>query len=136
MAISEENQDILSSQIQKAFDLVNLTYIETNTNQLLLKSLQNNIPQINNTVHSLSKQLKALFYNRNFFIIMFQLRSHLAALCSGIKLVRIDILSILNQVLVIISQKLKPAFLNWPDLQLLLPKLENQLVSHPMLPLP
>ena len=38
--------------------------------------------------------------------------------------------------LVISSQKLKPALLNPSDLSLLLTKLENQLVSHPRLPLP
>ena len=31
MAILEENQDVLSSQIQKLFNFVNLTYAETNT---------------------------------------------------------------------------------------------------------
>ena len=31
MAILEENQDILSSQIQKTFNFVNLTYAETDT---------------------------------------------------------------------------------------------------------
>ena len=32
MAILEENQDNLSSQMQKTFNFVNLTYVETNTN--------------------------------------------------------------------------------------------------------
>ena len=73
----------------------------TDSNQLLLKSLQKDILQMNNTVHYLSKELKALFHNRNFFVIIFQLRSHLAALHNGINSVQIDILSILNQVLVI-----------------------------------
>ena len=39
MAILEENQDILSDQIQKMFNFVNLTYTETYTNILLLRSL-------------------------------------------------------------------------------------------------
>ena len=56
---------------------------------------------------------------------MLQLRSHLATHCNGINSVRIDILLILNQVLVISSQKLKPALLNPLDLKLLLTKLEN-----------
>ena len=67
---------------------------------------------------------------------MFQLRRHLATLRSGINSVRIDILSILNQVLVISSQKLKPTRLNQSDLKLLLTQLKNQLVSHPQLALP
>ena len=66
---------------------------------------------------------------------MFQLRSHLATLQSKINSVRIDILSILNHVSVISSQKLKPALLNPSDLKLLVTKLENQLVSHPRLAL-
>ena len=32
MAIFEKNQDILSSQIRKILNFVNLTYVETNTN--------------------------------------------------------------------------------------------------------
>ena len=84
MAIPEENQDTLSSQTQKTFYFVNLTYMETDTNQLLLKSLKKDILQINSTAHHLSKELKAFFHNRNFFIIKFQLRSHLATLCNGI----------------------------------------------------
>ena len=61
MAILEENQDILSDQIQKTFNSVNLTYTETNTNRLLLRSLQKDILKVNNTVHCLSKELKELF---------------------------------------------------------------------------
>ena len=61
------------------------------------------------------------------------------SLCSsceaGIHSVKIDILSILNQVLVISSQKLIPALLNPLDLISLLIKLETQLVSHPRLAL-
>ena len=34
MAILKENQDILNSQIQKTFNFVNLTYVETDTNRL------------------------------------------------------------------------------------------------------
>ena len=75
MAILEENQDILSNQMQKTFNFVNLTYAETNTNRLLLRSLQKDILQVNNTVHHLSKEPKVLFHDRNFFIMMFQLRS-------------------------------------------------------------
>ena len=32
MTILEENQDVLSDQIQKTFNFINLTYAETNTN--------------------------------------------------------------------------------------------------------
>ena len=53
MAAIEENLDMLNSQIQKMFNFVNLTDAETDTNQLLLKSLQKDILQINNTVHHL-----------------------------------------------------------------------------------
>ena len=67
---------------------------------------------------------------------MFQLRSHLASLHNGINSVTIDILSIINQVSVISSQKLKPALLNPSDLKLLFTKLENQLVSYPRSALP
>ena len=66
MAILEENQDILSSQIQKTCSSVNLTCTETDSNWLLLKSLQKDILQINSTGHCLSKELKALFHDRNF----------------------------------------------------------------------
>ena len=135
MAILDKNQDILSSQIQKLnVNFVNFTYMETDTIPLLLKSWQKDILQINSTVHYLSKELKALFHDRNFFI-MFQLRSHLATLCNGINSVRIDTILILNQVSVISLQKLKPALLNPPDLMSLLTKLESQLVSHPRLAL-
>ena len=67
---------------------------------------------------------------------MFELTSHLATLCNGINSIRIEILSILNQISVISSQKLKPALLNPLDLKLLLTKPENQLISHPRLALP
>ena len=67
---------------------------------------------------------------------MFKLRSYLAMLCNGIHSVRIDILSILNQVLVISSQKHIPTLLNPLDLISLLIKLGTQLVSHPRLALP
>ena len=67
---------------------------------------------------------------------MFQLRSHLATCKSGINSVRIDILSILDQVSVICSQKHTPTLLNPLDHKLLLTKLEDQLVSHPHLTLP
>ena len=53
MAILEENQDILSSQIKKTFNLINLTYAKTDTNILLLWSLQKDILQIGSTVHHL-----------------------------------------------------------------------------------
>ena len=56
--------------------------------------------------------------------------SHLAVLKGGINTDRKDILSILDHILVIISQKLKPTLLNLSDLKLLLIKLESQLVSH------
>ena len=41
--------------MQKTFNFINLTYAETDTNRLLLKSLQKDILQINSTVHCLSK---------------------------------------------------------------------------------
>ena len=59
---------------------------------------------------------------------MFQLRSHLAILHNGTNSVIIDILSILYQVLVISSQKLKLALLNPLDLKSLLTKLKTHLV--------
>ena len=43
---------------------------------------------------------------------MVQLRSHLATLQNGINSVRIEVLSLLDQVLVISSQNLKPTLLN------------------------
>ena len=49
---------------------------------------------------------------------------------------KIDILSILNQISAISSQKLTPALLNPLDLTSLLIKLEIKLVSHPRLALP
>ena len=67
---------------------------------------------------------------------MFQLRSHLATLCNGINLVKIDILSIMDQVSIISSQKLKLELLNHLDLKSLLTKLETLLVSHSRLALP
>ena len=84
MAILEENQDVRSIQIQKTFYFVNLTYTETDTNWLLLKSLRKDIIQRNSTVHYLPQELKALFHDKNIFVIMFQLRSHLATLQNGI----------------------------------------------------
>ena len=71
MEILKGNQDILSSQIQKTFNFVNLTYTETDTNRLLLRLLQKDIFQINSTVHCLSKELKAFFHNRNFLSLCF-----------------------------------------------------------------
>ena len=65
---------------------------------------------------------------------MFQLRS--ITLHNGIHSVKIDILSILNQVSVMSFQKLTPALLNPLGLISLLLKLETQLVSHPRLALP
>ena len=73
---------------------------------------------------------------RNFFVTRFHLRSHLATLCNGMNSVKIDIISILDQVSIIISQKLKPVLLNLLDLISLLTKLEIQLVLHPRLALP
>ena len=90
--------------------------METDTNRLLLRSLQKDIIQINITVPCLSKELKALVHDRNFFIIMFQLRNHLATLFNEIHSIKIDILSITNQVMIISSQNLTPALLNPLDL--------------------
>ena len=67
---------------------------------------------------------------------MFQLRSHLATLSNGINSVRIDILSILDQVSIISLQEMKPTLLCPSGLKLLPTRLENQLVSHPRLALP
>ena len=86
----------LSSQIKQTFNFVNLTYAESNTNRLLLSSLQEDIVQINSTVYHLSKELKALILDRNFLVIMFQLRTHFMALCNGLNSLRINILSIVN----------------------------------------
>ena len=91
IAILKGNQDILSNQIKQTFNFVNLTYAQTNTNRLLLNSLQKDIMQVNTNVHHLSKELKALIFDRHFFIIMFQLRSCLVTLCNGINSLRIDI---------------------------------------------
>ena len=110
MEILKGKEDILSSQIQKTFNFVNITYEETDKNGPLLKSLQKDIFQINSTNHHLSKEHKALIHDRNFFIVMILLRNHLAMLCNGIHSVRIDILSILNQVSVITYQNLTPAY--------------------------
>ena len=135
MAILKETQDILSSQIQKTFNFINWTCAETDTNRLLLTSLQKDTLQINSHIHCLSKELTTLFHVRNFFVIIFQLRSCLATLCNGINSVKIDILSILDQVSVISSQKLKLVLLNPFDLKSLLTKLETQLVLYPWLAL-
>ena len=128
MEILKGNQDTLSNQIQKTVNFVNLTYLETDTSRLLLRLLQKDIVHINSTVHCVSKEIKALIHDRNFFTIMLQLRSSLATLCNGIHSVKIDILSILNQVLVISPQKLTPALLKPLDLISLLIKSETQLV--------
>ena len=43
MAMLEQKQDSLNSQVQKTLHFINLTYAETKTNRLLLKSLQTDI---------------------------------------------------------------------------------------------
>ena len=136
MAILIQNQDILNNQMQKTFNFINLTCVETDTNSLLLKSLQKDILQINSTVHHLSKEIKSLFHDRTSFVIMFQLRNHLAILHNGINLVKIDILSIFNQVSIISAQKLKLVLLNPLDLKSLPTKLETELVLYPRFALP
>ena len=68
--------------------------------------------------------------------MMFQLRSQLATLQSRINSVKVDILSILDMVSVMSSQKLKPTLLSSTGLKLLLVKLEDQLMSQPHLALP
>ena len=137
MEILKGNQDILSNQTRQTLNVVFLTYAEIkNTNRLLLSSLQKDIVHTNATVNCLSKEVKALIYDKNFFIIMFQLRSHLVTLCNGINSLKIDILSILNKILVISSQKLTPALLKPLDLMSLLIKIENKVVSHLRLTLP
>ena len=97
MEILKGNQDIISNQIKQTFNFVNLTYAETNTNRILLNSLQKDIVQINATVHCLSKEVKALIYDKDFFMIIFQLRRWLATLHNGLHSLRIDILSIINK---------------------------------------
>ena len=82
------------------FNFVNLTYMETDNNGFP-RTLQKDILQINSSVYHLSKELKALFHDRNFFIVMFQLRSCRTTFCNGINSAKIDILLILNQVLII-----------------------------------
>ena len=46
MEILKGNQDILSNQVKQTFNFVNLTYVETDTNRLLLKSLKKDIVHI------------------------------------------------------------------------------------------
>ena len=77
MEILKGNQDTLSNQIKQTSNFVNLTYAESNLNRLLLSSLKKDIVHINSTVHHLSKELKAPILDRNSFVIMLQLRSHL-----------------------------------------------------------
>ena len=67
---------------------------------------------------------------------MFQLRSHKATLWKGLNSLRTSILSLINQISVISSQKLTPALLSPLDLTSLLIKLETKLMSHPRLALP
>ena len=67
MEILKGNQDTLSKQIKQPFNFVNLTYAESNTNRLLLSSLQKDIVQIITTDHCLSKELKALILDRKLF---------------------------------------------------------------------
>ena len=136
MEILKGNQDTLSNKIKQMFNFVNLAYAESNTNRLLLSSLQKDIVQINSTVHCLSKESKALILDRNFFIIMLHLRSHLATLCNGLNSLWINILSIVNQISIISSHILNPALLSPHDLTSLLIQLESKLVSHPRLALP
>ena len=126
MEILKGNQDILSNQIRHTFNFVNITYMETNTNRLLLNSLQKDIVHTNATVHHLSKEVNALIYNRIFFIITFQLRSHLGTLHNGINSLKIDSLSIIYQISVLSSQNLTQSLLNPLDLMSLLIKNRNQ----------
>ena len=65
------NQDTLSNKIKQTFNFVNLTYAESNTNRLLLNSLQIDVVQINATVHHLSKELRTLILDRNILVMMF-----------------------------------------------------------------
>ena len=136
MEILKGNQDTLSNKIKQMFKFVSLTYVESNTNRLLLSLLQKDIVQIHSTVHCLSKELKALILDRNFFTIMVQQRSTVATLCNGLHSFRVNILSIVNQISIISSQKLALALLSPCDLTTLPIKLESKLVSHPRLALP
>ena len=117
-------------------NFINLTYLDSDTNRLLLKSLQKDILQINSTIHCLSKELKPLFHDRSSFVTTCLLKHHLATPCSWINSVKIDILSILDQVSIISSQNLKLVFLYLLYLKSLLIKLETQLVSQPSSALP
>ena len=130
MEIVKGNQDTLSNQIRQTFKFVNLTNTESNMNRLLLNALLKDIVQINTTVHHLSKELKALILDTNIFVNMFQLRSHLATLHNGLNSLRISILSIINHISVINSQKLAPVLLSPLDLTSLLIKLETKLLCH------
>ena len=71
-----------------------------------------------------------------FSSLMLQSTSHPVILCNGIHSLKIDILSILNQISVISSQKLTPSLLTPLNLTSLLIKLETKLVSHPRVVLP
>ena len=56
---------------------------------------------------------------------MYRLRGHLATLYNGINLVKVDILSIFDQVSIISSHKLKPVLLSPLDFKILPTKLET-----------
>ena len=130
-------QDTLSSQIEDTFNFVNLTYVETNTDRLFFSSLQQDIVQINSTVHHLWKEVKVPILDRNFFIILFQLRSHLVTLHNGLNPLRINV-SFFNN-----KSSLRDQFtgtnhipIKPHDLTSLPTKLEVKLISYPQLPLP
>ena len=115
MEILKGNQDTLSNQLKQTFIIVNLTYAETNTNRLLLKSLQKDIVQVNTPVYCFSKELKVLIYDRNFLSLC-PVEKSLSDSPQWIHSLKVDILSILNQISVIGSQRLTPALLNPLDL--------------------
>ena len=101
MAILKENQDILSSQIQKTFKFVNLTCTETDTNRLILRSVQKDILQIKCYYTLPIKRTKSTFPWQKFLYYHVSVEKPFSYPFNGINSVKIDILTILNQISVI-----------------------------------
>ena len=120
MAILEENQDVLSDEMQKTFNFVNLTYAETNTNQLLLKSLQKDTLQVKQ--HS-SLPIKGTESTFPQWIFLYQFVTITKCFSNTLKWNKFSQSRypiILNKFSVISSQTLTLTLLNPPDLKLLL----------------
>lgn len=120
----------------RQLEMIDSSNVQISQNRAVLNMLSRDLIQLNNSMNSVSKGIKALEFSKNFILAMLQLRNRLATMHDGMENLKEDLAKIYEYMTSLMTHKVTPNLIPPTDLRDILQDVKAKLVANPKLALP